>query len=94
MIDKVPNIWLIIGFTGQALFFCRFFFQWLASEKEKRSVVPVAFWYFSFFGGLILSIYALHRGDPVFIIGQFGGLLIYSRNLYLIHKHKKTSAGA
>ncbi len=87
---SVSNFWLILGFTGQIFFFSRFLVQWLASEKAKRSVVPHAFWYLSILGGTILFIYAIHRGDPVFFLGQSIGILVYSRNLWLIHfKHKK-----
>lgn len=78
-------IWVLVGLTGQLLFTARFLVQWLASEKEKRSVVPVAFWYFSLVGGLVLFSYALYRRDPVFILGQSMGLVIYARNLWLIH---------
>jgi lipid-A-disaccharide synthase-like uncharacterized protein len=81
------TIWIIIGFVGQAMFFMRFFIQWLASEKARTSVIPHAFWYFSIGGGMALFAYALYRQDPVFILGQSTGLLIYVRNLYLI-RHK------
>jgi lipid-A-disaccharide synthase-like uncharacterized protein len=77
-------IWLGVGFAGQALFSMRFFVQWLASERQGRSVMPLAFWYFSVAGGLTLLAYALYRADPVFIAGQLGGVLIYLRNLQLI----------
>ncbi len=77
---------LVVGFTGQALFSARFLVQWIASEREKRSVVPVAFWYFSIAGGLTLFGYALYRMDPVFILGQGMGVFIYLRNLHLIRK--------
>lgn len=80
------RFWIIVGFAGQALFFMRFFVQWLASERAGRSVMPVSFWYFSVGGGLILFLYALWRQDPVFILGQSTGLLIYARNLYFIKK--------
>jgi lipid-A-disaccharide synthase-like uncharacterized protein len=88
------TIWIVIGFLGQALFFGRFFVQWLASEKAKRSVVPNAFWYFSIAGGLTLFAYALYRQDPVFILGQSTGLLIYARNLYFIRKAGNAVASA
>jgi lipid-A-disaccharide synthase-like uncharacterized protein len=77
-------IWLGVGFAGQALFSMRFLVQWLASERQGRSVMPLAFWYFSVAGGLTLLAYALYRADPVFIAGQLGGVLIYLRNLQLI----------
>ncbi len=81
-------IWLSVGFIGQSLFFMRFFVQWIASERAKKSVVPNAFWYFSLSGGFILTIYALYRQDPVFIVGQGLGLLIYMRNLYFLQAAK------
>lgn len=82
------KIWLIVGFVGQGLFFMRFFVQWIASEREKRSTVPVAFWYFSLAGGFVLFAYALYKRDPVFILGQSTGLFIYLRNLTLIRRQK------
>lgn len=84
------TIWLCIGFIGQALFSARFFVQWLASEQQRRSVLPVAFWYFSLAGGIVLLSYALWRADPIFIIGQATGLLIYARNLYFVTTSART----
>jgi lipid-A-disaccharide synthase-like uncharacterized protein len=83
------DIWLVIGFTGQGLFSMRFLIQWIQSEREKRSTIPIAFWYFSLAGGASLLIYAIHRKDPVFILGQATGLFIYSRNLYLIFRERR-----
>lgn len=83
---EIPTLWLVIGFAGQALFTMRFIVQWVASERKKRSVVPVAFWYFSLAGGLVLLVYAIHRKDPVFILGQAAGAFIYLRNLMFIHR--------
>ncbi|MDD5088677.1 MAG: lipid-A-disaccharide synthase N-terminal domain-containing protein [bacterium] len=77
---------MALGFGAQFLFASRFFVQWIASERIGRSVVPVHFWYLSLGGGLLLLIYAIHRLDPVFILGQAGGLAIYARNLHLIHR--------
>jgi lipid-A-disaccharide synthase-like uncharacterized protein len=85
------DLWLIIGFTGQALFSMRFLVQWIQSEREKRSTIPLAFWYFSVAGGVSLLIYAIHRKDPVFIVGQGAGLFIYARNLYLIFRERRQS---
>jgi len=89
-IDK-EAIWLIIGFVGQALFSARFIVQWIKSEREKKSVFPVAFWYFSIAGGVTLLAYAVYRQDPVFIVGQLSGLLIYFRNLYFVVYAQKNS---
>jgi lipid-A-disaccharide synthase-like uncharacterized protein len=66
----------------------RFFIQWIFSEKNKKSVIPTSFWYFSLFGGLLLLIYAIIRKDIVFTVGQAGGAFIYLRNLYFIYKDK------
>lgn len=83
------DIWLIVGFAGQAMFSMRFIIQWLKSERMKKSVIPIAFWYFSVAGGAALLLYAIHRKDPVFIVGQGAGLFIYARNLYFIFMDKK-----
>ena len=88
------NFWIIIGFVGQALFGGRFLVQWIASEKQKKSVIPIYFWFFSIGGGAILLIYAISILDPVFIIGQATGLFIYTRNLMLLAKEKKRTESA
>ncbi|EJF89087.1 lipid-A-disaccharide synthase N-terminal domain-containing protein [Bartonella tamiae] len=85
--------WIILGFIAQALFMMRFVVQWLASEKARKSVMPVAFWFFSFGGGLLLLIYAIRQKDPVFIAGQGLGLIVYLRNLWLIYGEKKNHPG-
>jgi lipid-A-disaccharide synthase-like uncharacterized protein len=76
--------WLIVGFGGQGLFMLRLVIQWLHSERQHRSVIPVSFWYFSVAGALVLLVYAVHRHDPVFIAGQLLGVAIYLRNIALI----------
>ncbi|MGZ5198472.1 MAG: lipid-A-disaccharide synthase N-terminal domain-containing protein [Telluria sp.] len=86
--------WLVIGFGGQALFMARFLVQWLVSERERRSVIPISFWYFSIGGALVLLVYALHRRDPVFIAGQLLGVLIYLRNLHLIRLERSSARQA
>ncbi len=88
---KDATIWIVVGFAGQALFSARFILQWLASEKARRSVIPVAFWYFSLGGSLVLLAYAIHRQDPVFIAGQSAGMFVYLRNLYLLRSEHRVS---
>ena len=83
------SLWLAIGFAGQLLFTSRFLVQWIASERARRSIVPVAFWWFSLAGGATLLAYALWRRDPVFALGQATGLIIYLRNLILIGRQDK-----
>jgi lipid-A-disaccharide synthase-like uncharacterized protein len=81
--------WLVVGFAGQALFGMRFIIQWIISEKRGESVIPLPFWYLSIGGSLILLTYAIHKQDPVFILGQSLGSIIYIRNLVLISRKKK-----
>src|SRR5882757_535944 len=76
--------WLALGFLAQGLFTARFLVQWIASERAGKSVMPIAFWFFSIGGGALLLVYALYRRDPVFILGQALGLVVYIRNLYFI----------
>jgi lipid-A-disaccharide synthase-like uncharacterized protein len=81
--------WVIVGFAGQLLFSMRFLVQWIMSERARRSVMPIAFWYFSLAGGLVLLAYAIYRRDPVFMLGQSMGLIVYARNLWLIHASRR-----
>ena len=87
--DHPEQIMVVVGFAGQGLFAMRFILQWLTSEGQGRSVIPIAFWYFSIGGGSVLLLYAVWRQDPVIICGQGLGLFIYFRNLYFIHKKSK-----
>lgn len=86
--ELIPKSWLAVGFLGQAMFTSRFVVQWIASERRGRSVVPELFWWCSVAGGILLLGYALHRKDPVFVLGQAAGLLVYLRNLVLIYRGK------
>ena len=76
--------WVVLGFIAQGFFTMRFVVQWIASERARKSVIPVAFWFFSIGGGILLLAYALYRRDPVFIAGQALGLIVYFRNVYFI----------
>tara|TARA_R110001592_G_scaffold20926_25_gene84881 strand:+ start:11153 stop:11458 length:306 start_codon:yes stop_codon:yes gene_type:complete len=87
---SLETIWVGVGLLGQSLFFMRFLFQWIASEKAGKSVIPDVFWYFSIGGSLILLSYAVWRNDPVFILGQSTGLFIYFRNIALIRRNADT----
>lgn len=81
---RVELIWVLVGLAGQLMFMTRFLIQWIVSEKAKKSVIPVSFWWFSIAGAAILLAYAIWRQDPVFILGQSLGFFIYARNLWLI----------
>jgi lipid-A-disaccharide synthase-like uncharacterized protein len=83
------TVWTALGFAGQALFFSRFAMQWIASEWRRESHVPVAFWWLSLTGSLITLAYAIHRRDPVFVLGQAFGWLVYTRNLVLIYRERR-----
>lgn len=80
------DVWLVIGLMGQGLFFMRFLIQWAVSEKKGESTVPEIFWYLSLAGGITLFFYALSQRDPVFMIGQSTGIIVYLRNLVLIRR--------
>lgn len=81
--------WVAIGLLGQAAFFGRMFIQWVVSEKTRESQVPELFWWFSFIGGVFLFTYFVWRVDVVGVLGQSTGVVIYARNLRLIHKQKR-----
>ncbi|OOP57333.1 MAG: lipid A biosynthesis protein [Candidatus Brocadia carolinensis] len=83
------NFWVTFGFVGQLLFGSRFFIQWIVSEKRGESIIPELFWYFSMAGSVLLFSYAIHKRDPVFIMGQCSGIFIYTRNIMLIFKKKR-----
>lgn len=91
---SLPDTWLVIGFAGQIAFGSRFVVQWIASERRHRSVVPTAFWVLSLVGSVLLLTYAISRADPVFILGQSTGFLIYTRNLVLLRKHPEPIGAA
>ena len=84
--------WVLLGYIGQSLFAMRFMVQWVASERVGRSVIPVAFWFFSIGGGVLLLVYALYIRDPVFILGQGFGLFVYLRNLYFVFRERRVAA--
>ena len=86
--EKVELFFLCVGFLGQAIFASRFIIQWIYSEKQGKSTIPITFWYLSIFGGLGLLVYAIFRKDPVIILGQSFGIFIYLRNLILIYKKR------
>jgi len=86
---EIPKWLLIWGFTGQLAFSLRFLVQWISSEMKKESHIPIVFWYFSVVGGTFLLTYAILRKDPVIIVGQSAGLIVYARNLRLIYKNEK-----
>lgn len=87
-------IWIAIGLGGQACFFGRMFIQWVLSEKQRASVIPPLFWWLSFFGGVALFTYFVWRKDVVGVLGQSTGIVIYARNLRLIHKHNRRTRSA
>jgi len=86
------SFWIAVGLLGQVLFTSRFLVQWVASERSGRSTVPNVFWWLSLAGGAALLAYAIWRRDPVFIIGQGAGLVVYVRNLVLIRRVRERLA--
>lgn len=88
------TLWIAIGFLGQFFFTSRFLVQWIVSERRGESVIPLAFWWLSMLGGATLLSYAIWRQDPVFILGQSAGLLVYARNLVLISRRRRSQEPA
>ncbi len=86
---SVEQAWIALGMGGNLLFFSRWVVQWVASERAQRSVIPVAFWYLSIAGSLVLLCYALYRRDPVFIVSQLPNSIIYLRNLHLLRRERQ-----
>ncbi|WP_448952728.1 lipid-A-disaccharide synthase N-terminal domain-containing protein [Labrys neptuniae] len=80
--------WIAFGFLGQFFFTMRFGVQWWASEKAGKSVIPFSFWILSIGAGFMLLVYAIVRADPVYIVGQGAGLLIYFRNIWFVIKER------
>lgn len=80
------DFWAVLGLVAQLAFTGRFLVQWIASERAKKSVVPISFWYLSLLGSAGLLFYAIVRADPVFILGQSFGSVVYVRNLMLIYR--------
>lgn len=78
--------WIAFGLLGQAAFFSRFLLQWVASERAGRSYVPAAFWYLSLLGSVVLLVYALHRREPIFVLGYLPNSVVYLRNIVLIRR--------
>ena len=94
MLVSPQHIWVGLGFLGQALFSARFLIQWISSERAGKSIVPLAFWYFSIGGSMVLLTYAIWRHDPVFILGQAMGFVVYARNLHLRHRERDGKGSA
>ena len=87
------DAWVLLGFVAQGFFTLRFVVQWIASERARKSVIPLSFWLFSIGGGVLLFAYALYRRDPVFIVGQGFGVFVYLRNLYFVMRERRATLG-
>ena len=85
---SIDLMWLAIGLLGQCLFMARFIVQWIHSERHGESLIPISFWYLSLIGGLVVLAYGLHKLDPVIILGQLPGTVVYTRNLMLIRRNQ------
>jgi lipid-A-disaccharide synthase-like uncharacterized protein len=85
---------LAFGLGAQLAFAARFLVQWIASERAGKSVVPMAFWFFSVVGGTMTLVYGLVKREPVIIIGQLLSNVIYVRNIMLIWKNRASGSQA
>lgn len=91
LLATLLNPWVIFGFFGQFVFFMRFVFQWITSEKKKEVVVPMIFWWLSIWGSILILIYSIHIKDIVFSTAQVASLFIYVRNMMLQMKVDRTA---
>ncbi len=91
VLDRAKSPVAMVGLVGQAIFFMRFFLQWIASERAQRSVIPQAFWYCSIGGGMLLLLYGVLDRDPVILIGQSTGLAIYLRNIVFLRREGRAA---
>ncbi|MDE7374258.1 MAG: lipid-A-disaccharide synthase N-terminal domain-containing protein [Odoribacter sp.] len=89
--EAIPLGLLGWGSAGQVIFTLRFVYQWIYSRKRQESILPMGFWLISLTGSLIIVSYAIIRLDPVLVLGQSTGLLVYIRNLYILHKSQKSA---
>jgi lipid-A-disaccharide synthase-like uncharacterized protein len=94
LLHKSTSWWVMVGIVGQLFFGARYIVQWIASERQGRSVIPTSFWQLSLAGSLILLVYAIHIADPVFFLANLFTGLIFSRNIMLIRKEKQSSREA
>jgi lipid-A-disaccharide synthase-like uncharacterized protein len=86
LVNFADPIWLGVGLLAQAAFSARFLVQWVLSERARRSLLPVHFWFFSLVGSVLLLAYAAHQRDAVIALGQIAGLAIYLRNIELVQR--------
>jgi lipid-A-disaccharide synthase-like uncharacterized protein len=89
--DNIPLWLLIFGAAGQVLFTFRFIYQWIYSATHHQSLLPVGFWIISLLGSASIIAYAVFRLDPVLILGQSFGFVVYIRNLMIGHIRKTPS---
>ena len=87
-----PAPWLAVGLLGQVAFASRFLIQWYVSERRQRSVIPMSFWYLSLMGSLLLLVYAIHRSEPVFVLGYLPNSVIYARNIVLRQRQARSES--
>jgi len=92
--SPIGFLWVLMGLLGQVFFTGRMLLQWIVSEREKRSVVPVGFWWMSVIGATMLVLYFIWRKDVVGVLGQSTGWIIYVRNLWLIYRERQADAAA
>ena len=90
--ENIPEWLLFLGIVAQILFTLRFVYQWIYSEKSKNSVLPMGFWMISLSGSILIFIYAIIRRDPVLLVGHAMGLVIYTRNIFILRKNVKINS--
>ncbi|MEM7210279.1 MAG: lipid-A-disaccharide synthase N-terminal domain-containing protein [Pseudomonadota bacterium] len=91
LVDSWMKVWIAtFGLTAQGVFMSRMLVQWVATERAKKSVVPVPFWWLSLAGAVMLLIYGILDRDIVIILAQSFGFIVYARNLWFIYSERQT----
>lgn len=88
--EAIPFWLLILGIVSQVVFTLRFIYQWIYSEKQKESILPLGFWLLSFAGSALIIIYSIYRIDPVLFAGHAFGIVMYARNMVILRRQLRS----
>lgn len=96
LVQEVRNPWQAVLAVGQLVFFSRFLVQWIATERRKQVVMPVAFWWLSLAGAgvTLLALVNLDPPSAPLILAQLVGIVLYLRNLVIHRRSAGTAANA
>ncbi|WP_026838156.1 lipid-A-disaccharide synthase N-terminal domain-containing protein [Gillisia sp. JM1] len=88
--EAIPFWLLMLGIVSQLVFTLRFIYQWIYSEKQKESILPLGFWLLSFAGSSLIIVYSIFRVDPVLFAGHAFGIIMYARNMVILRRQMRS----